>query len=166
MSGFIRNLVLLMLSAPLVIVLCTGCGPADHLPPTAKKLSEQPLTYQIVDAKGCPSLHPHLLRVWVFDAIPDPNIPPYIKVHQWHRLNMKVYWEVIARKPIPAEGLQITVGEVPEGFEQTVPTGRPFVPQSGRRYSFGFETDWPCYQTYGADSTWLDFARREHAKQR
>ncbi len=164
--GFVRNAVFSMLFTALVTMLCGGCGPWDQAPPMAKKVSEQPLTYQIVYAKGCPSLRPHVLRVWVFDTIPDPNIPAYVKVHQWHNLNMEVYWEIIARKPIPAEGFEITVGQVPDGFEQMVPAARPFVPQPGRKYSFGFETDWPCYQTYGADSALLDFAEREYAKQR
>ncbi len=166
MGRFIRKAVLSTLFTALVTVLCGGCGPCDQAPPMAKKISEQPLTYQIVYAKGCPSLRPHLLRVWIFDTVPDPNIPPYVKVHQWHNLNMEVHWEIIARKPISAEGFQITVGQVPDGFEQMVPSGRPFVPQPGKKYSFGFETDWPCYQTYGVDRAFLDFAEREYARQR
>jgi hypothetical protein len=146
--------------------LCGGCGPYDTAPPYAEKIASHPDTYRIAFAHGCPSLRPHVLRAWIFESAPDPNIPPYVKVHQWHNLDMKVYWEIIARKPIPAEAFQITVGQVPDGFEQMVPAGRPFSPQPGRRYSFGFETDWPCYQTYGADSALLDFAEREHAKQR
>jgi hypothetical protein len=146
--------------------LCSGCGPCDRLPPYAEKVSSHPDTYRIAFARGCPSLRPRVLRAWVFDFVPDPNIPPYVKVHQWHHLSMEVYWEIIARKPIPAEGFQITVGQVPDGFEQMVPVGRPFVPEPGRKYSFEFETDWPCYQIYGADPAFLDFVEREHARER
>ena len=165
MGGFVRNTVLPTLFIALVTVLCGGCGPWDQASPMPEKISEQPLAW-IVYAKGCPALRPHLLRAWIYDPVPDPNIPPYVKVHQWHNLNMKVYWEIIAKKPITAEGFRITAGQVPDGFEQMVPAGRPFVPQPGRKYLFGCETDWPCYQTYGADSAFLDFAEREYAKQR
>lgn len=157
--------VLLALAVAGAAIVCGGCGPWDMAPPYTEKVSSHPDTYRAVFARGCPSLRPHVLRVWVFDYVPDPNIPPYVKVHQWHELNMDVHWEIVARRPIPAEGFQITVGQVPDGFEQVIPAGQPFVPEPGRQYSFGWETDWPCYQTYGADIALWAIRKGEHAKE-
>lgn len=141
----------------------SGCGPCDKLPPRARQIEGRPPRYQIYFADGCLSLRPRVLRVYAYDYIPDANIPPYIMVHQWHQLNMKVHWEIIAHQPIRAEDFQITIGQVPKGFEQVVPPpGQPFIPDPSKSYSFGFETDWPCYQHYGVPPHFLDFAERAH----
>lgn len=104
-----------------------------------------------------------MLRVYAHEYVADPNIPPYVMVHQWHQLNMKVHWEIIARQPIRAEGFEITIGQVPKGFEQVVPPpDQTFIPDPSKSYSFGFETDWPCYQHYGVPPYFLDFAERAH----
>jgi hypothetical protein len=164
MREFVHDTVFLMLFMVPIVTECSGCGPDDHVPPLAEKICEEPITYQIVYAKGCSSLRPHLLRVWVFDDLPDPNRPPYVKVHDWDQLDMRVYWEIIARRPVAAEGFRITVGQVPDGFEQVLPIGQHFVPPPGRKYHFEFETDWPCYQRYGVDSGFLEFAEKHHAR--
>ncbi len=148
-----------------LLLSLSSCGPCDKIPPIDEKVKGQPFTYRIVGADGCPSLRPNLLRAWVFDHIPDPNIPSYFMVHQWHRLNITVYWEIIARKPIRAEGFKVTIGEVPEGFEQVVPPpGQSFTPILGKDYKFGFETDWPCYQTYGVESGFLEYVEKQREK--
>lgn len=146
-------------------IMLSGCGPCDKAPPMARQIENQPPRYQIYFADGCLSLRPRVLRVYAYDYIPDPNIPPYIMVHQWHRLNIKVYWEIIARRPIRAEGFEVKIGKVPEGFEQVVPPpDQTFAPDPRKRYRFGFETDWPCYQDHGVPPHFLDFAERKHEK--
>ena len=146
-------------------IMLSGCGPCDKVPPLAKQIEGQPLRYQIYLADGCQSLRPRVLRVYAYDYVPDPNIPPYIMVHQWNRLNIKVYWEIIARRPIIAEGFEVTIGEVPEGFEQVVPPpNQTFTTDLRQRYHFGFETDWPCYQDYGVPPYFLNFEERKYEK--
>lgn len=141
--------------------MISGCGPCDKAPPMAQKMQGPAPSYRIYFADGCLSLRPRLLRVYAYDHIPDPNIPPYIMVHQWHRLNIKVHWEIIARQPIRAEGFVVTIGQVPEGFEQVVPPpDQTFAPDPRKSYNFGFETDWPCYQDHGVPPYFLDFAER------
>lgn len=86
-------------------------------------------------------------------------------VHRWHQLNIEVHWEIIAREPISADGFELTIGQVPEGFEQVVPyPDQSFVPVPGKDYNFEVETDWPCYQTYGVDSGFLEFVEEEREK--
>ena len=142
-----------------IATMVSGCGPHDKLPPTARRIEDQPPRYQIYGADGCLSLRPRVLRVWAYDHIPDPNTPPYVMVHQWHRLNIKVHWEIIAREPIRAEGFEVTIGQVPEGFEQVVPPpDQTFAYDPHKDYKFGFETDWPCYQDHGVPPYLLGFA--------
>lgn len=142
----------------ITIALIQGCGLCDRIPPRIQKVDSRPFSYRVVGADE----RVHLLRAWAFDFVPDPNIPPYVMVHQWHKLNIKIYWEIIARKPISANDFELTIGEVPDGFEQVIPSPEHrFIPISGKDYNFNIETDWPCYQTYGVDSGFLDFAERE-----
>lgn len=146
-------------------IMLSGCGPCDKAPPMARQIEGQPPRYQIYFADGCLSLRPRVLRVYAYDYIPDPSIPTYIMVHQWHHLNIKVSWEIIARRPIRADGFEVTIGKVPEGFEQVVPPpDQTFAPDPLKRYHFGFETDWPCYQDHGVPPYFLDFAERKHEK--
>ena len=146
-------------------IMLSGCGPCDKAPPMARRIEGQPPRYQIYFADGCLSLRPRVLRIYAYGYIPDPHIPQYIRVHQWHRLNSMVYWEIIARRPIRAEGFEVTIGEVPEGFEQVVPPpSQTFAPDARKHYQFGFETDWPCYQDYGVPPYFLNFEERKYEK--
>jgi hypothetical protein len=148
-----------------MLLSISSCGPCDKEPPIIEKVDTRPFTYRIIGADGCLSLRPHILRAWVFDYVPDPNIPSYVMVHQWHQLNIDVRWEIIARKPISADGFELTIGKVPEGFEQVVPPpNESFIPVLGKDYNLEVETDWPCYQTYGVDSSFLEFAEKEREK--
>lgn len=128
--------------------MLSGCGPCDKAPPMVRQIEGQPPRYQIYFADGCLSLRPKLLRVYAYEHTP-----------------IKVQWEIIARQPIRAEGFEVTIGHVPEGFEQVVPPlDQTFAPDPRKSYNFGFETDWPCYQDHGVPPYFLDFAERKHEK--
>ena len=114
----------------------------------AEKMEGPSPDYRIYFADGCPSLRPNLLRVYAYEHIP-----------------IKVQWEIIARQPIRAESFEVTIGQVPEGFEQVVPPpDQTFTPDPRKSYNFGFETDWPCYQDHGVPPYFLDFAERKREK--
>jgi hypothetical protein len=50
-------------------------------------------------------------------------------------------WEIRATKDIPAKGFIVSVGEVPEGFEQIVPVSpERFQPVRGTRYAIFIKT--------------------------
>ncbi len=132
----------------IVGIMLSGCGPCDKLPPMVRQIEGQPPRYQIYFADGCLSLRPRLLRVYAYE-----------------QTHVKVQWEIIARQPIRAEGFEVTIGQVPEGFEQVVPQpDQTFAPDPRKSYNFGFETDWPCYQDHGVPPYFLDFAERKHEK--
>ena len=61
------------------------------------------------------------VRVWHFN--------PVLKMDT-------VVWKIEAKRKIPAWGFTVTVGKVPEGFEQVIPTPpKQFQPIAGVRYS-------------------------------
>jgi len=55
---------------------------------------------------------------------------------------------------VPAKNFQVRVGEIPEGFEQLVPTGQmKFVPVPGERYSLRMEKI-PDYTAWEFATDW------------
>jgi hypothetical protein len=134
-----------------VVLLAQGCGPCDMACPPLIKVEGQPFTFR-VNASQCPSLQPHLLRAWAYEWTPEPTTPGLLVEDKCDRFNIEPLWEIIAQEPVKANGLVLTIGRVPDGFDQVLPAaGQIFTPVSGKEYRLEIETDWPCYQTYG---TW------------
>ncbi|MHC4476437.1 MAG: hypothetical protein ACYTEL_12365 [Planctomycetota bacterium] len=126
-----------------------GCGPCDVACPALMKMQGQPFSFR-VNACQCPSLRPHVLRAWASEWTPEPIVPsPFVR-DKCDRLDVEPLWEIIARKPVKANGFVLTIGQVPDGFDQVIPAaGQIFMPVSGKEYRLEIETDWPCYQNYG-----------------
>lgn len=59
-------------------------------------------------------------------------------------------WAIEAVKPVLAKGFIVTIGKVPSGFKQLIPSsGSSFIPIAGTRYTLSIFTDdeWADYET-------------------
>lgn len=124
--------------------LIHGCGPCHKIPASPRNVEGQPFTYRLVGPG-------HLLRAYAYEGFElDSNLPPDVEVDPLWGTAIKIHWEIIARKPVRARGFEVTIGKVPEGFEQIVPPPEvTFTPVPGKNYYFYIETDWPFYQWRG-----------------
>ena len=105
------------------------------------------LVAQIVFCQGCPIGDRVRFPIKVKDA---PNTfaiskedwggdISYVKVFRG-----KVVWHIKAVEKVPVKNFQVCVGEIPEKFEQLVPTGqRKFMPVSGEQYILEIEKSIP-----------------------
>lgn len=107
------------LTVPYCLFFC-GCV-IDPIPfYSPEKLEGQPNTFKIPD------------RLFFLYSKADKDIIQSVSVE--HRAETEV-WEIKAVCNIPVPSFQVTVGEIPKGFEQVNPEPpEKFVPVEGERY--------------------------------
>jgi hypothetical protein len=67
----------------------------------------------------------------------------------------EIVWYVKATRKIPVRGFVVTVGSVPDGFEQIIPAPfEAFVPTPGQQYQIGVDGDFDPY-AYHLETTWI-----------
>jgi hypothetical protein len=105
----LKKFILVILVAQ--IVFCQGCLIGDKVR-CPVKVKDTPNTFTISK------------RDWGSDI-------SYVKVFRG-----KVVWHIEAVEKVPGKNFQVCVGEVPDRFEQLVPTGqKQFVPVCGEQYT-------------------------------
>ncbi len=115
----------LLLAAALAVVLTQGCGMMQRKPLRLEQMETRPNTFETVVPRGLiPWGEKDLITgISVFQV--DPAQPE----------GSKVYWRLIAPKPIKARGFKLVIGEVPDGFTQMMPSpGEAFAPTPGQEY--------------------------------
>jgi hypothetical protein len=64
-------------------------------------------------------------------------------------------WDIQARKSIPVKHFRITVGIIPEGFEQVVPPPpRTFIPTHGEEYLIGIDAEFKP-PAFSLETSWV-----------
>ena len=120
----------------LAIMTFCGCGYRDQIPSRLVKIEDKPNTFKV-----------YAIRISLFErerikAIQICEPPSNATSSSWDK--MRVYWRVIAEKPIDTEGFEITAGIVPKGFTQEIPPhSEGFVPVRGKKYLIAVKMAYP-----------------------
>jgi hypothetical protein len=120
----VRRLVLLIVALA-GILITQGCGYADKLPSYFEQIKGKPNAFRmfVIEPFGLfqPRESIRAIRVLECDGI-------YLR-------DCEVRWEVIADRPVVAEGFEVIAGIVPTGFDQVIPrSGQVFTPIPGKNY--------------------------------
>lgn len=127
------------------LLSCCGCviDPIPSYPPERAK--DQPNTFKI----------PHQL-FFLYSKADEDKIQ---SVSVEDRTEKVKVWEIKAIGDIPVPDFKVTVGEVPEGFEQLIPTlPEKFVPIPGGQYTIYINTkfaDNPKYSPHIGPINWV-----------
>jgi hypothetical protein len=97
-----------------LLPLCGCVGYPDKEPSYLQQVDGKPNSFRMYVIQPFVLIHgrERIKAIQVYQ--PDESI------HDWDEV--KVYWRIIAEEPVKAEGFQITVGEVPDGFIQAIPS--------------------------------------------
>lgn len=83
-----------------------------------------------------------------------------VKVYRYAGRKSHLAWQIKAIRSVPARGFQITVGTVPDGFEQMHPSPPgQFAPEVGAEYGIVIETDATAIHT--GPALWVGEAERQ-----
>jgi hypothetical protein len=120
LTGTFRALIVFI-----IVAQVQGCGVFEKKPVQLEQKEDRPNTFRLVRPK---SLIPfgekdYIVGLSVFQIVPaEPE-------------GTKVYWRLNAPRPVRAQGFEVVIGEVPDGFEQLIPTqGKVFTPVPGLEY--------------------------------
>ena len=110
------------------VLLAQGCGMMEAKPLSLERVETRPNTFQTVV--------PGSLIPWgEKDFMTGISV---FQVDSAEPQGSKVYWRLLAPKPVKAKGFELVIGEVPDGFKQMIPPeGEVFVPAPGEEYYLG-----------------------------
>jgi hypothetical protein len=121
----------------IITVLISGCpsGYPDKAPSHFEKVDGKPNTFQMV-------------VIPYYSLLPQPKERVSgVKVYETSDIyskEEKVWWEIRAKEPVDAKGLEVIAGQVPDGFEQIDPAaGQIFKPVKGKKYYIAVDLENP-----------------------
>lgn len=121
----VRKLVLLIVTLA-GIIITQGCGYPDKMPSYLEQIKGKPNAFRMV-------------AIEMFGLFQPRESIRAIRVREGHNIysrDREVQWEVIADRPVVAEGFELIAGIVPTGFDQVIPrSGQVFTPIPGKNYS-------------------------------
>ena len=135
----------LMTSLLISVLVHQGCGYPDKVPSHFEKIAKQPNAFRMVVIQPNLLIHPreHIRAIKVYQR------------ESYYSDNVKECWKIIANKPIDAEGFEIIVGIVPEGFRQVTPSPDDvFTTVPGVRYEIAVSIDHPLAMPWASTHWW------------